>query len=117
MRFHHIGIYVDRLSEVENFYCNLYGFHVEQRFQFMGEEITFISRNEVKIELIKAKEIVPASEKNHFALEVDSVGDWLEKLAKKGIIPVEGPHQLDNDWKVVFFQGLNKEIIELIQVK
>ncbi|MEI5908958.1 VOC family protein [Bacillus spongiae] len=113
MKVHHIGIMVNNLEASHSFYREHFGFKVKQLLQFLEEDILFIQREEVVLELIKGS---MAKNTHHFCLEVDCVEKWMKRLNNHNLQPIEGPYDLNNGWKVVFYEGPDDEIIELLEV-
>lgn len=116
MKWHHIGIYVRNLADSTKFYEDVFDFTFEQFLTFPGEKIAFLKKGEVRIELLESEEIPVPCRSIHFAWQVESIEEWLKKLSAKGFNPSEGPYHLENGWVSVFYEGLDNEIIELIQV-
>ncbi|KAA0546201.1 VOC family protein, partial [Bacillus sp. BGMRC 2118] len=114
MRAHHIGIYVNNLGQSEKFY-SLFGFNVEKRFTLDEEEISFLhSEDQIKIELIQAKDITPVEGTIHLAWVVDNFEQSFKNLKAQGLQPTEGPIHLPNGWKTAFYHGPNNEVIEIL---
>jgi lactoylglutathione lyase len=118
MKIHHIGIHVNNLEESEKFYKEMFGFKVEHRLTILSEKITFMTTRDesIRIELIKEETVLPVEGTNHLAWEVKRIEHMTGKLASRGLFPIEGPFELDNGWKTVFYLGPNLEIIELIEI-
>lgn len=116
MSWHHVGIEVGSLEDSIQFYENMFEMKIEQRFTLNGEEIVFLTNDDVKIELIESKDISALSNSVHLAWKVDDIESWMKGLREKGLFPSEGPYKLKNGWIVVFYEGLDGEVIELVEV-
>jgi lactoylglutathione lyase len=116
VKMHHIGLYTNNLGRTEVFYETMFGFVLESRIKVLGETITFMKHEEITIEFIQSDSIILNEGGVHFAWRVDSLMSRIKELETKGLIPIEGPFHLENGWKTVFYQGLNLEVIELIEV-
>lgn len=117
MKWHHVGIQVQDLEKSEKFYEEVFGFSIEQRFELVGEKITFLKRDSIRIELIQSEEKEEFYTDNiHISWEVNDLSDWIIQLQRNGIILAEGPIKLKNGWQAVFFEGPNQELIELIEL-
>lgn len=116
MKWHHAGIQVLNLHEAIQFYEDIFEFKIEQYLTLPGEKIAFLKREEIRIELIESEEKPSPMSTVHLSWQVENMNLWIRRLSGKGLAPSEGPVELDNGWDVVFFEGLNNEVIELIQV-
>lgn len=110
MRFHHYGVGVRNLDEAIAYYQQLFDFELETRFPFMEEEIVFLTSGDFRLELIETEE-----DENtiHFCFEVTDLQEVMSRLDE--MKKIEGPYQLHNGWKTVFYEGPNLEIIEFLQ--
>lgn len=110
MHFHHYGVYVRNLDESIVFYRELLDLKIEARFTFMEEKIVFLSSGDFRLELIETEE-----DENtiHFCFEVADLQEVMSRLDE--MKKIEGPYQLHNGWKTVFYEGPNLEIIEFLQ--
>lgn len=116
MKWHHVGIYVTNMAAAEAFYLSMFYFQVEKRLTVDNEEITFLIHENVRIELIMTKDEIPVSKGVHMTWEIKNLDEWMKNLKNKGMVPYEGPIRLKNGWKTVFYEGINGEIIELIEL-
>lgn len=111
MRIHHYALEVKNIKASIAFYQTHLGFQIEETLKFMGEEIVFLTSGECRLELISNQENACHERTVHLCFEVDDIG----KLMKE--VPIlEGPYQLDNGWRTVFFEGPDHEILEFLQV-
>lgn len=115
MKWHHGGIEVGNLNNSIQFYESMFGLNIEQCLMLNGEKITFLKNEEIKIELIESEETSALSNSVHIAWQVDDIEGWMAKLRGKGLLPSEGPYKLKNGWIAVFYEGLDGEMIELVQ--
>lgn len=116
MKWHHGGIEVGNLDDSIRFYESMFGFTIEQFLTVDGEKIAFLKNEDARIELIESKNIAAPSNSVHLAWQVDDIEDWMKRLKVKGHCPSEGPYKLKNGWIAVFYEGLDGEVIELVQV-
>ncbi|MGG3625690.1 VOC family protein [Bacillus gobiensis] len=116
MKWHHVGIYVADMYAAEKFYQSMFHFQVEKRLTLDNEDITFLIHGNVRVELIRANDNVLVTNGSHMTWEIENMAEWMRKLRCKGLAPCEGPIRLKNGWKTVFYEGLNGEIIELIEL-
>ncbi|WNS74973.1 VOC family protein [Bacillus sp. DTU_2020_1000418_1_SI_GHA_SEK_038] len=116
MKWHHGGIQVRNLEEAIEFYETVFDFKIEQYLTLLGEKIAFLIKGEVRIELIESEEAPVPISTIHLSWQVEDVEEWVKKLSVNGLELSEGPYKLKNGWDVVFYEGLNNEVIELIQV-
>ncbi|WP_243296995.1 VOC family protein [Bacillus litorisediminis] len=112
MKWHHIGLHVSELERSSSFYQTHFGFKEEIRFQYEEEQIVFLTRGPVRIELIQSEIDVQKTEMIHFSWQVNDLDIWMDQLK---IHPIDGPISLRNGWRAVFYQGPDQEIIELFQ--
>ncbi|MBB4825060.1 catechol 2,3-dioxygenase-like lactoylglutathione lyase family enzyme [Sporosarcina luteola] len=112
MRVHHYGLDVKDLEQSTSFYQDLLNLKIETRFSFMEEEIVFLASGGFRLELIKTEE----EEKTiHICFEV---ADLLEVMNRLDCADrLEGPYELPNGWKTVFYKGPSQEILEFIQIE
>ncbi|MCJ7841909.1 VOC family protein [Lederbergia sp. NSJ-179] len=116
MRWHHAGIDVRNLDHSISFYESMFDFKMEQFLTLSGEKIAFLKNEDVKIELIELEDIPPPCHSVHIAWQVEDIESWMKRLRGKGLSSSEGPYKLKNGWVTVFYEGLDGEVIELIQV-
>ncbi|MET3699126.1 methylmalonyl-CoA epimerase [Bacillus oleivorans] len=112
MKWHHIGIQVKELERSISFYQTNFGFNEEIRFQYEDEQIVFLTRETIRIELIESRLESRKAEQLHFSWQVENLDEWVDQLK---INPIEGPITLPNGWRTVFYQGPDQELIELFQ--
>ncbi|MFT4413990.1 VOC family protein [Fredinandcohnia humi] len=119
MKWHHVGVEVENLDNVIAFYEDVFGFTTDTIMKLGDEKIAFLKKDGVQIELVEpeVQRGLLVNDLIHFSWEVTNLQEWITELRGKGIQPVEGPILLKNGWETIFYEGPNKEIIELIQVK
>lgn len=111
MKFHHYAIEVRDIEESVSFYKKYFGLKEEYRLFMLNEEIVFLASSDFRVELISGGQ--QNATPNHICFEVANLNEAMGKFAD--IKKVEGPYQLKNGWRTVFFEGPNQEIIELLQ--
>ncbi|MFL8937362.1 VOC family protein [Rossellomorea oryzaecorticis] len=114
MKLHHIGINVSSLERSKQFYQTHFGFKEEFTAVIGSEEIVLLKRDEERLELIQDGDSALSQSMVHFAWETADLEAEIERLSRLGLEPVEGPVQLDNGWRAVFYKGPDGELIELI---
>ncbi|QED49405.1 VOC family protein [Cytobacillus dafuensis] len=115
MKWHHAGIQVRNLEDSIQFYKRMFDFTIEQYLTLPGEKIAFLKKEDIRIELIEAEESLVPFSSIHISWQVEGLEIWMNKLRSKGLYPLEGPIKLENGWVTVFYEGLDHEVIELIQ--
>ncbi|KQL17500.1 VOC family protein [Cytobacillus solani] len=116
MKWHHAGILVSNLNDSIQFYKRMFGFSFEKYLTFQDEKIVFLRNGNVQIELIESEENPVRLHSIHIAWQVEDIEGWNRKLKREGLYPSEGPYSIRNGWVTVFYEGPDREIIELIQV-
>lgn len=112
MKFHHYAIEVNNIKESVTFYKKYFGLKEEYRFFVLNEEVVFLTSSDCRFELISGKQ-QNTTTSNHICFEVTDLNEAIGRFAD--LKKVEGPYQLENGWRTVFFEGPNQEIIELLQ--
>lgn len=115
MKLHHIGINVKNLQTSKEFYQTYFGYEEELKFRWGSENILFLRMGDCRLELIEDPRAESKCTFLHIALEVSDLEREVELLKEKGLLPVEGPLLLENNWKVAFFFGPDGEIVELVE--
>lgn len=106
---------MSNLEKSKVFYETFLDLHMIDRFQFMNEEIVFLKGKEVCIELIQNVK-AQLTNPSHLAFEVEDITKCVLHFKEQGFSPSEGPYFLNNNWKTVFYEGPDGEILEFIQV-
>ncbi|WP_342432442.1 VOC family protein [Neobacillus sp. FSL H8-0543] len=118
MRFHHLAIEVNDLETSSAFYQDYLGLQEERRMIFDDEELIFLVRNDFRLELIfSGPQQQSTPQAVHLCFEVDRIGDIVNRFAKRGRAPLEGPYVLENGWKTVFYEGPDHEVLEFLQIE
>ncbi|WP_413378891.1 VOC family protein [Alkalihalobacillus sp. 1P02AB] len=114
---HHIGIEVQHLQNSLQFYQDFFDAKVGESFLMDDDEIVFIELDSFTIELIHSKQTVRKTQPAtvHFALKVPNLMEEITALTKKGFTASDGPYHLSNGLKVVYYEGLDHEVIELME--
>ena len=113
--FHHIGIEVSNIENSQHFYNKLLNFQYETTFEFFDEKIVFLTNQQIKLELIEKDGDVKSQGNLHICFSVDNLIKMLKRAKREGIPILEGPYDLHNGWKIVFMEGPDGEIIELLE--
>ncbi|KMK77758.1 VOC family protein [Alkalihalobacillus pseudalcaliphilus] len=121
MNVHHIGIEVTDLSRSTHFYQRYFQAQIINHFFINNEEIIFLKIGSFLLELSYIKgsteKQIARHQPIHFAIEVPSLVGQMNLLKQAGLYPIEGPFQLSNGWKIAYYEGVEKEIIELISTE
>ncbi|WP_078543075.1 VOC family protein [Litchfieldia alkalitelluris] len=113
MNFHHIGISTASPDETLYFYSTFFGFEEIKRFMFNNELLIFIAHNGFLLEIVHEPS-TKTSPTIHIAWEVEDLQGKIIELENKGLLPIEGPYRIGK-MLVVFFKGINGEILELVE--
>ncbi|RIW29089.1 VOC family protein [Bacillus salacetis] len=114
MKWHHGGIEVSSLKKSCGFYEEIFQFTVKECLILEDEKIIFMKRGSIILELVETGEESTGSSNMHFAWEVEDLPLWREHLGKFGLHPSEGPYHLDSGATVIFYEGPDGEMIELL---
>ncbi|KZE67577.1 hypothetical protein AWM68_19130 [Fictibacillus phosphorivorans] len=109
---HHVGIYVSDLKRSSEFYELILPVTEKEKLIWNDTELLFLKGEGFQIELIHAAALEQAY--THIAFSVTSVTAKINELKQKGITPTEGPYELPNGWKTVFYEDPDGEEIEFI---
>lgn len=101
-RLAHVCIETDDLEKTEAFYQVL---GLERRFEFKNLQDELVGfylafGNNTFIEVIKVKKPRPEGAVRHFAIEVDDVAAWHDRLVENGIEVTERVYEGDNNWMI-----------------
>lgn len=110
MKFGHIAFEVSDMKQSTNFYQEL-GFQVESFLSLGGEDIVFLLKDGITLELIQAKATVPYQPHTHICFEVET----LKEILGKPFEFMDGINVYENGWKNIFISGPDREIIEFLQ--
>lgn len=116
MHFHHFAIEVSQLDRSIQFYQQFIGFQVELQTELLGEQITFLTLENMRLELIQVEERTTISHNVHLAFEVQNMSEVIQLCNQVNVTIVEGPYQFENGWESLFILGPDKELIELIRI-
>jgi lactoylglutathione lyase len=114
MRIHHFAIEVKDISKSKAFYEDILGIKEHQRVNFNQEVIIFLELDGFKLELIENKQ-TNLTDHVHLCFETENLPKLIKKLELISLIPEEGPYELENDWKTVFYRGPDNEVVEFLQ--
>ncbi|MFB4213335.1 VOC family protein [Shouchella sp. JSM 1781072] len=119
MYVHHIGIDVHDIERSIAFYRNLFDATLVNRISLNGEELVFLQIDAMQIELVSSqtkKEEEPCSSSIHLAFRTETFELDLARFSRHHVPVEEGPYTLENGWNVVYFRGINNELIELLEM-
>ncbi|WP_449538512.1 VOC family protein [Ferdinandcohnia sp. Marseille-Q9671] len=112
MQLHHYGFEVRNLVETVDFYKRQFGFEEESRLMFMEEELVFLRLGNFRLELFSGKQVGELHA--HICFEVSDLDKIMFQFSNFSI--VEGPYQLANGWRTVFYEGTDGHILEFLQL-
>ncbi|MCM3719409.1 VOC family protein [Fictibacillus phosphorivorans] len=110
---HHIGVYVTNLEKSLQVYETILPVEKKEIVNWNNFDLMFLTGAGFRLELIP--ETMPDSRTTHIAFSVDHMENKITELQQSGISPSEGPFNLENGWKTVFYEGPDGEEIEFIQ--
>jgi lactoylglutathione lyase len=116
LRIHHYGIEVKDMEASKKFYQKILGLNHEKVVKFKGEELVFLSSKSLCLELIPREQESSHEQSTHLCLEVTDIYQIIKGFSENGVEVLEGPYTLSNGWKTVFFEGLNHEILEFLEI-
>ncbi|MBY6038295.1 VOC family protein [Fictibacillus nanhaiensis] len=109
---HHIGIYVTNIEKSVPFYETILPIKEKEELKWEGGELLFLKGEGFQLELITSPDTVKGT---HVAFSTHSVTSKIKELTKLGLSPSQGPYELQNGWKTVFYEGPDGEEIEFIE--
>lgn len=117
MKFSFITINVNNLDESIAFYQDILGMELARRFQAGPNEIAFMGKGEVQIELIcgAGGAQVSHGENWNLGFSVPSLDAAMKEMEEKGIAIHSGPFQPGPGVKFFFILDPNGVKIELIE--
>ncbi|MBH0167452.1 VOC family protein [Fictibacillus sp. 7GRE50] len=113
MMLHHIGLYVSDMKKSSEFYEKILPIEKKESFMWNDTELSFLIGEGFQLELMPNSGSHTAS--SHIAFSVTSVTEKIKELSLKEIFLTEGPFDLPNGWRTVFYEGPDGEEIEFIQ--
>ncbi|MDR7074921.1 VOC family protein [Fictibacillus barbaricus] len=114
MMLHHIGMYVENLERSVAFYEKIVTIQSMEKLNWNDTKLLFIKGEGFQLELIQdAHEVTKGA---HIAFTVMSIEEKIRELQYQGLSPSEGPYQVENGWKTVFYEGPDGEEIEFIEL-
>jgi len=121
--FGHVGLVVSDLSRSLQFYCDVMGMKVLERYPDTGRglEIAFVGSDCSVLELLcytdPAKRVREERGRlDHFAWYVDDIAAAMEELSKKGVTFRPGdPVQVLDGRMIAYTTGPDGERVELVQ--
>lgn len=116
LHHHHIGIEVENLVRAKSFYIEVLGFNEEYCLRLPEEKVVFLTKEGFRIELIEPLGEFKESDGYHLAFTINDFGFLENELQNFGLKHVEGPYNLDNGWKVIFFEDEKMQLYEWIEM-
>ncbi|MCR8643496.1 VOC family protein [Paenibacillus sp. N1-5-1-14] len=117
MQFHHASIEVSDLDRSIAFYKEILGFIVETQLVAMGERIAFLTLEEFRLELVQPLiDETIQHRSSHLAFRIQDLREHIDLLRDQHITPVEGPYDLENGWRIAFYEGPDGEKLEFVEL-
>ena len=121
MKMEHVGIMVNNMDESLAFYQNILGLKLRNR-EWLNDtvELAFLyfpEQPSVEIELVFGVKVENEGIVNHLAFTVEDIESELVRFKEAGVKLIdEEPRTILNDnVKIVFFEGPNGEKLELVE--
>ncbi|MFD3449808.1 VOC family protein [Microbacteriaceae bacterium 4G12] len=114
--FHHAAIEVRDLFQSALFYQDAFGFQVKEQLHVLGEDLLFLTLEKFQLELIACKEATRNNTHTHLAFQVTHLDILMNKMEKMNVPIAEGPYELENGWRTVFYYGPDKELLEVMEL-
>ncbi|RHW42060.1 glyoxalase/bleomycin resistance/dioxygenase family protein [Neobacillus notoginsengisoli] len=115
-KFHHYAIEAANIKEVLDFYQNVMGFRVENKVHFDGKKVLFLKLGDFRLELVE-DEAAEGAGNMHLCFEIDRLHQAMQRMEAAGLSTMEGPYELENGWRTVFYTGPAGETLELLEGK
>lgn len=111
---HHIGLFVSDMKRSSEFYDKILPVQEKESIMWNDTELVFLIGEGFQLELIPNADNHALC--SHIAFSVTSVTEKIKELTQAaGIFPTDGPYNLPNGWRTVFYEGPDGEEIEFIQ--
>ncbi len=101
------------MKRSSEFYEKILSIKEKESFMWNDTELSFLIGEGFQLELMPNSGSHTAS--GHIAFSVTSVTEKIKELSLKKIFLTEGPFDLPNGWRTVFYEGPDGEEIEFIQ--
>jgi lactoylglutathione lyase len=115
-KFHHYAIEVTNPKVVCDFYKEMFGFVVEQKIDLEEEELIFLKLGSFRLEVIRNEHAYLTTNNIHLCFQTSNLQDTMKRFSEVGLKVEEGPYNLSNGWKTVFYKGLAGEVFEILEV-
>lgn len=120
--FSHIGLYVSNMERSLDFYINVLGLKLIQRFPDtgMGKDIAFVGIDSPVLELLcpTIPESISRETKgcyDHFAWYVEDIAQTMQHLRERGVVfTTPEPMTVLDGRMIAFFRGPDGERIEIV---
>lgn len=120
--FEHVAIMVKNMDESIHFYEQVFGFEVRFRKKRADREMTFLyMKNAPEIEIELIQDIDPVGEYHttgvvhHLAFRVENLENALDYVNENSSLAVSPEVKPAGEGRMVLFEGLNGEILQLIE--
>ena len=121
--FSHVGLYVTNMERSLDFYTNVLGLKLIQRFpdSGTGKDIAFVGIDSPVLELLcpTTPEATTRETKgcyDHFAWNVEDIAQAMQDLRERGVtFTTPEPLTVLDGRKIAFFRGPDGERIELVE--
>jgi len=115
VKVHHYSIKVKDLEQSIQFYKEM--FHAKEvlRLNEWNEKMVFLNIDSLLLEFIEDSSMT--NERDfHICFQVDDIEKIMMEIKDQPLKLLEGPYHLSNGWEIVFYKGMNGEIIEFLQL-
>ncbi|MDP4171536.1 MAG: VOC family protein, partial [Bacillota bacterium] len=107
---------VEEIEKVITFYKTFLGFEEEiDKVEFEGEKIVFLKLGGFRMELIQRSNSQRIPDQVHLCFETDHLETIIDRLSNFGMTKIEGPFELENNLRTVFYRGPAFEILEFLE--
>lgn len=116
MQFHHYSLEVSNLAKSKAFYLEMLNFQEEMNVKILDEDIIFLLKEGFRLELVENKQLRKHIGSVHLCFQVEYLDTIIQRMARLGLEPTEGPSQFENGWKNVFYKGPDGELLEFLEL-
>jgi lactoylglutathione lyase len=115
----HIGLMVRDVDSSADFYQNVLGCQKVNSYQDKNLQILYLKYGDTTIELVqdlKNYQERPDGKIDHIAFVVPNIDQKITELRAKDVSFLSDDPIDINNWRIIFFEGPDKERLELIQM-
>jgi len=116
VKVHHYSVKVKDLEQAIQFYKETFFAKEVLRLNEWDEKIVFLNIDSLLLELVEDSSMTSERDDSHICFQVDDIENIMIEMEVRPLKLTEGPYELSNGWKTVFYQGINGEIFEFLQL-